>query len=176
MDSALTLGKKSRRKAALCAVILWLPFIFAGCTFNAFPDESNARWVSDDPVMILEYKSPPAVKSFEAKEYLEVDGERMYFSVGYMVNSFTAFPVNVSTITADNELLKGTYRLKRDSLVFTVEKDKVFGGKYKEIHFTREELWDEPITDPDYSRRLAWTIVTDAMADFFDTIFDLWPW
>ena len=140
-------GKRIQRITAMCLILLWMPFLLIGCYDISYPDEHCARWVSDDPVFVIEYQAPPEFETYTQNAYLEVDETRILVVICHHMHYVDVFPADsVSNNNIQGEpILRGTWKLKKNTMIFKVDSDSVWDGAYKEIRFTREELPTETV-------------------------------
>ena len=105
--------------------------------------ENNVRWVSSDPYFVLEYRYVDG--DYFESAVLETNGELQEVFVDYQGGTFIVTPPATEAINYADRLLEGTWRYRRDKLVFYIDYDSVFDGAYKEIVFEPEALTDQDI-------------------------------
>lgn len=145
MVSVLTWILKLNRKRIILLICTFLMLIsLAGCDpyEGKFPCSYNARWVCNDPQMVLEYEWPRE-HWLVAQETMEYNGEIQYIHVSYRGPTFEAFPADSNNF--EDMLFCGEweYRELGMKLVLKLSEDHIFDGAYEELVFERHDYYCE---------------------------------
>ncbi|MCH5183680.1 MAG: hypothetical protein J1E00_05835 [Oscillospiraceae bacterium] len=136
MDSKF--GTKVRKIIACFLLLCSLSMLLAGCDYTTYPPSITARWKSTDPDFTLEYWKGTSTRPYKSNEYLILNDEQLFIEVIYFPGDFAIVPANSTDM--EKVYLRGTWKLSKNELVFHITEDHLFGGIYKEIHFSRENL------------------------------------
>ena len=125
------------RKAVLVALVLfvigyvlWAAFQIS-FTLQDPPEFVATEWVCEDPYirLVLDRYSPDYSS-------LEFCGETIDIDIGFLYDDYEVFPAG--SVSGDSLLFSGEFRysINKKKLIFTINHDYLFDGKYKKFVFT----------------------------------------
>ncbi|MBR6762807.1 MAG: hypothetical protein IKM13_03550 [Clostridia bacterium] len=116
---------KAKRFFATFFVVLLLSSILTSC-HPIYPQEIATEWVCETPYVRLDTESPE----------LEFCGEIIPINVGFLYDDYEVFPADSAWV--ESVLFSGEFRysINKKKLIFTIDHDYLFDGKYKKLVFT----------------------------------------
>ena len=125
------------RKAVLVALVLfvigyvlWAAFQIS-FTLQDPPEFVATEWVCETPYVRLSLgmNNPDNCE-------LEYCGEIIPFDIGFLYDDYEVFPAG--SVSGDSLLFSGEFRysINKKKLIFTINHDYLFDGKYKKLVFT----------------------------------------
>lgn len=136
----LELTNQKPTKMLVCCIILGLAVLLCGCntTNDSAPCAETSIWVCDDPRIVLDYTHYED-NSLVRSETLWWDDSTLEIEVGYRAHRYWVYVFDYDN-WVDKTVFYGSWKYRRGKLVLKIEEDNLFGGQYKELVFTRQEI------------------------------------
>lgn len=128
----LLLKRLSSRLIEFTLCLALTIFLLSGCNIEKrlYPYQIAERWVCDEPEFILEYEKDGKGSSCER---IVQNGKTIFVEIGYISNRFDIY--RYGEWSNDNRIMSGTWKHCGESLVFYIDEDFIFDGKYSYIIF-----------------------------------------
>ena len=98
-----------------------------------YPCQLGHGWVCDDPDIVLDTWRAEDGTWHYGGEKIIMDGKEISIEVSYQVDSVFISPKGA--VRADDDLIRGTWKIKDGYLIIEVTQDNIFDGKYTELVF-----------------------------------------
>ena len=133
MDCGLI--RKAKRVLSIFFVLLFFSSTLTSCytiyPFITYPEDIATEWVCEDPYirLVLDRYSPDYSS-------LEFCGETIDIDIGFLYSEYEVYPAG--SLQGDSLLFSGEFRysINKKKLIFTINHDYLFDGKYKKLVFT----------------------------------------
>ena len=124
----------------VAAIILLVMFLLCGCDPRSgqYPHQKAERWVSEDPMISLEYTHNED-GTWTFCEELYWNDELIAIEVAMQSDYFCVYPIdstNPDVIHHEDRLFSGTWRYRQGNLILMIEEDYIFDGQYSQIVIT----------------------------------------
>ena len=128
---------KLKSKKILAVIICISSFLFTGCNpyYGLEPYNETANWVSLEPQVILTYSiDDKGAKT--SQEILMHNEQPIYLDIAFQSSQYCAFLADSTRY--EDRLFSGEWSYRGDQLVFSLDEDFIFNGKYAELVFNAE--------------------------------------
>ena len=133
MDCGLI--RKTKRILSIFFVLLFFSSTLTSCytihPFITYPEDIAAEWICETPYVRLSLgmNNPDNCE-------LEYCGEIIPFDIGFLYDDYEVYPAG--SLQGDSLLFSGEFRysINKKKLIFTINHDYLFDGKYKKFVFT----------------------------------------
>ena len=132
-----------KRKISLVMVLLLGSILLMGCNpyYGLEPYQETATWVSLDPDIRISYKvDEDGITT--AQEVLVWDGETIDLDIGFQSSQYCAF--RKDSHSYEDRLFSGEWSYRNGKLIFSLEEDLIFEGKYGELVLETEDHVEIP--------------------------------
>ena len=123
------------RLIQLVLILFFVVLLLTACDPVAghYPCQLGHGWVSDDPNIVMDTWRAEDGTWHYGGEKIIMDGKEISIEVSYQVHSVFISPKGA--VRADDDLIKGTWKIKDGYLIIEVTQDNIFDGKYTELVF-----------------------------------------
>ena len=98
-----------------------------------YPCQLGHGWVCDDPDIVLDTWRAEDGTWHYGGEKIIMDGKEISIEVSYQVDSVFISPKGA--VRADDDLIKGTWKIQDGCLIIEITQDNIFDGKYTKLVF-----------------------------------------
>ena len=123
------------RLIQLVLILFFVALLLTACDPVAghYPCQLGHGWVCDDPDIVLDTWRAEDGTWHYGGEKIIMDGKEISIEVSYQVDSVFISPKGA--VRADDDLIRGTWKIKDGYLIIEVTQDNIFDGKYTELVF-----------------------------------------
>ena len=123
------------RVIRLVPMLIFVILLLTACDPVAghYPCQLGHGWVCDDPDIVLDTWRAEDGTWHYGGEKIIMDGKEISIEVSYQVDSVFISPKGA--VRADDDLIRGTWKIKDGYLIIEVTQDNIFDGKYTELVF-----------------------------------------
>ena len=123
------------RLIQLVLILFFVALLLTACAPVAghYPCQLGHGWVCDDPDIVLDTWRAEDGTWHYGGEKIIMDGKEISIEVSYQVDSVFISPKGA--VRADDDLIRGTWKIKDGYLIIEVTQDNIFDGKYTELVF-----------------------------------------
>ena len=123
------------RLIQLVLILFFVALLLTACDPVAghYPCQLGHGWVSDDPNIVMDTWRAEDGTWHYGGEKIIMDGKEISIEVSYQVDSVFISPKGA--VRADDDLIRGTWKIKDGYLIIEVTQDNIFDGKYTKLVF-----------------------------------------
>ena len=123
------------RVIRLVPMLIFVILLLTACDPVAghYPCQLGHGWVCDDPDIVVDTWRAEDGTWHYGGEKIIMDGKEISIEVSYQVDSVFISPKGA--VRADDDLIRGTWKIKDGYLIIEVTQDNIFDGKYTELVF-----------------------------------------
>ena len=123
------------RLIQLVLILFFVVLLLTACDPVAghYPCQLGHGWVSDDPNIVMDTWRAEDGTWHYGGEKIIMDGKEISIEVSYQVHSVFISPKGA--VRADDDLIRGTWKIKDGYLIIEVTQDNIFDGKYTKLVF-----------------------------------------
>lgn len=123
------------RLIQLVPILFFVVLLLTACDPVAghYPCQLGHGWVSDDPNIVLDTWRAEDGTWHYGGEKIIMDGKEISIEVSYQVHSVFISPKGA--VRADDDLIRGTWKIKDGYLIIEITQDNIFDGKYTKLVF-----------------------------------------
>ena len=123
------------RLIRLVPILFFVILLLTACdpVGGHYPCQLGHGWVCDDPDIVLDTWRAEDGTWHNGGEKIIMDGKEISIEVSYQVDSVFISPKGA--VRADDDLIRGTWKIKDGYLIIEVTQDNIFDGKYTELVF-----------------------------------------
>ena len=123
------------RLIQLVLILFFVALLLTACDPVAghYPCQLGHGWVSDDPNIVMDTWRAEDCTWHYGGEKIITDGKEISIEVSYQVHSVFISPKGA--VRADDDLIRGTWKIKDGYLIIEITQDNIFDGKYTKLVF-----------------------------------------
>lgn len=123
------------RLIQLVLILFFVALLLTACDPVAghYPCQLGHGWVSDDPNIVMDTWRAEDGTWHYGGEKIITDGKEISIEVSYQVHSVFISPKGA--VRADDDLIRGTWKIKDGYLIIEITQDNIFDGKYTKLVF-----------------------------------------